>query len=71
MSELEFWKEVHAALLKQARDLQEQRAAVLQQAAAIEKKYNFRRNALDKLSVYFPDDNSNLAGIVANESQTK
>lgn len=47
--EKQFWQQIHAALLKQARDLQEQRAAVLQQAAAIEQRFGFRRNAAEKL----------------------
>lgn len=51
MTELEFWRDVHAALLKQAHDLQEQRAAVLQQAAVIEKRFELRHNAVTKLEM--------------------
>jgi hypothetical protein len=49
MTESEFWQEIHAGLLKQARDLLEQRAGVLQQASAIEKKFGFKRKAGPKL----------------------
>lgn len=52
MDDKQFWQETHAALLKQARDLQEQRAAVLQQARAIEKRFGLKPNAgimLEKL----------------------
>lgn len=45
----ELAQKIHAALLKQAHDLAEQRAAVLQQAAAYEQEFGFRRNASEKL----------------------
>lgn len=43
VTELEFWQAMRASLLKQAHDLQEQRAAVLQQVAAIEQKLGMAR----------------------------
>lgn len=48
--EKKFWQAIHAALLKQAHDLQEQRASVLQQAAVIEEEHGLRHNAILKLT---------------------
>lgn len=49
LNEKIFWQEIRAALLKQAHDLQEQRAAVLQQAAVIERYYELKGTALEQL----------------------
>jgi hypothetical protein len=51
MTESEFWQSMYAALMKQAHDLQEQRAGVLQQAAAIEQKFGFKNKAGGKLVI--------------------
>ena len=68
MVDLEFWQAIHAALLKQAHDLQEQRASVLQQAAAIEKQFGLKRNAVTKLEVGLSDS---VAGYVSILPDTK
>jgi hypothetical protein len=62
MTDTDFWREIYAAKMKQARDLQEQRAAVLQEAAAIEKRFGFKAKA----SLQEPRAGDSYAFIVEN-----
>lgn len=56
------YQAVHAGLLNQARALQAERAAILQQAAALEQAFNFKGNASVKLEKI---DGASYAGMVS------
>jgi hypothetical protein len=70
MTDREFWQQIYAALLKQAHDYQELRAGVLQQAAAIEKQFGLRKNAITKIvEIQTGDSYAFIAEVVTQKKE--